>query len=235
MAEDQTTLFQKSWGIYDALAAENYMFHRELTSLVAEQLLEVSHCGGWSLLDLGCGNGRFLAPALPQRGPQRYLGVDLSGAAIEEARGRYLKSLDHAQFLQADMTEALWSMPGPWDVIYSSFAIHHLDSDEKMQLLELASAALAPGGRMIWVDVFRTGGESREQYLAKYLANMRQNWRLVSAADLDAACEHVAQYDFPEPLENLASMAAAAGFGAPKLLGAFGPHHALTLSAAKAG
>ena len=230
MAEDQTTLFRKSWGIYDALAAENYMHHRELTAIVATQLREVSDSGPWSLLDLGCGNARFLAPALPALLPSRYLGVDLSSAAMREARETYLSGLDRAEFLEADMSEALRVQSGPWEVVYSSFAIHHLQLEAKRELLGLVAAALAPKGRFLWVDVFRRKGEDRETYLEGYLQTMREKWCRVSPADLDAACAHVAEFDFPEPLDDMMALAAQAGFRRAEVLAAFGQHHALLLS-----
>ena len=232
MVEDQTTLFQRSWGIYDALAAENYMYHRELTAVLAEQLGQVATQGPWSLLDLGCGNARFLAPAMPARAPSRYLGVDLSAAAMLEARQVYLSGLSQAEFLEADMVQALRAQSGSWEVIYSSFAIHHLDLAAKRHLLGLIAGSLSPHGRFIWVDVFRRPGESMAQYLESYLGTMRRDWQRVSAPELDAACAHVAEFDQPEPIEDIPAMASEAGFSHPEILAAYGPHHALCLSKA---
>ena len=74
MADDETHLFRTSWSLYDALSEKNYMFHREIYALIANLLQQRRERGGYSMIDLGCGNTRFLAPRpLPQSRPARPL------------------------------------------------------------------------------------------------------------------------------------------------------------------
>ena len=84
---DETSLFRQSWTVYDAICHENYMFHRELYACVAEILRLRREQGAYSILDLGCGSARFLSSCLRAAPPLSYTGVDLSAAALEEARG----------------------------------------------------------------------------------------------------------------------------------------------------
>jgi SAM-dependent methyltransferase len=66
-----------------------------------------------------------------------------------------------------------------FDVIFSGFAVHHLDAAAKQELFHACAAKLAPGGRFILVDVVREEGQTREQYLEGYLNFMRTQWTAV--------------------------------------------------------
>lgn len=42
---------------------------------------------------------------------------------------------------------------GPFDLVVSALAVHHLDGDGKADLFERVAAVLAPGGRLVLADV----------------------------------------------------------------------------------
>jgi cyclopropane fatty-acyl-phospholipid synthase-like methyltransferase len=225
MADDETHLFRTSWGLYDALSEKNYMFHREIYSIIAEMLRDRHQRGGYTMLDLGCGNTRFLAPCLHAAPPARYQGVDLSQTALDEACG-YLGGLGDVTLRCQDMLEAMReAAPESLDTVFSGYAVHHLDAEEKQQLFHACAASLAPGGRFILVDIARQQGETRQQYLDTYLHTMRTQWTAVRPEDMDAACAHVAAYDFPETVSDLTRMAAAASFRDIQLVERFAQHH----------
>lgn len=121
-------------------------------------------------------------------------------------------------------------MPGGIDVIFSGFAVHHLDPAEKEALLRACKARLRPGGLFIMVDVLREDGQSREQYLECYLGSMRQQWTAVIPEQLEEACRHVAEFDFPETLFTLTRMASDAGFGATQVVERYAQHHLLVFT-----
>ena len=227
MAEDETHLFRNSWGLYDALAEKNYMFHREIYAIIADMLWERHQQGGYSMLDLGCGNTRFLAPCLHQAVPLCYDGVDLSQTALEEARG-YLSGLSNVTLRCQDMLQAVRERgKGSLDTLFSGYAVHHLDADEKQQLFHASAEGLGLGGLFILVDIVRQEGETRQQYLDTYLQTMRTQWTAVRPEDMDAACAHVAAYDFPETISDLTHMASNAGFREARLVDRFAQHHVM--------
>lgn len=230
MADDETSLFRKSWTLYDALSEMNYMFHREIYALVATLLKDRHDRGFGSLLDLGCGNARFLAPCLLSAPPDRYEGVDLSLAALDEARG-YLKGLSEFTLHHADMLEAVEARQDLHDVIFTSYAVHHLSIEAKQRLFHACARLLKPGGFFLMVDVVREEGQSREAYLEGYLGTMRTQWTEVQPAHLDEACAHVAAFDFPETLSDLTRMAKEAGLSHTRLLQRHAQHHVLAFSA----
>jgi SAM-dependent methyltransferase len=225
--QDETSLFREAWGLYDALAEMNYMFHREIYGQVEALLDEVRQRGPWSMLDLGCGNARFLSPCLSATPPLQYDGVDLSATALEEARLRFLRHLPSFSLHQRDMLEAVEAGLGRFDVIFSSFAVHHLGLEEKARLFRACSAALMPGGRLILVDVVREQGQTRDEYITGYLQVMRSQWTQVLPAELEAACGHVAAFDFPETLETLQELAEAASLPRMRVVSQHAQHHVL--------
>lgn len=221
---DTTRLFRSNWGLYDGLAAANYMFHREIYGEVARLLRERHARGPYSLIDLGCGNARFLAPCLAPVPPRGYTGVDLSGAALAEA-GRLLADLPAVELVEGDMLARLEADPGGRDVVFSGYALHHLDPERKRRFLAAAFRSLAPGGLMILVDVARAPGEDRPAYIAGYLRMMREEWTAIDRLQVEEACAHVSAHDFPETVADLEAMAREGGFGRVQLLSRHRQHH----------
>ncbi len=89
---ESTEIFTRSWSLYDLITEHNYMFHREIYSGIEDLLKQRDDHENYRLLDLGCGNARYLAPCLKRLPPAIYEGVDLSEAALAEAR-EYLAEL----------------------------------------------------------------------------------------------------------------------------------------------
>lgn len=222
--DDHTTLFRQSWSLYDAIAAENYMFHREIYARVAGLLEDRAARGPYSILDLGCGNARFLAPCLQSSPPESYTGVDLSSVALEEA-ATYLKDVPRVSLRNQDMLEAVADAGAVYDLIFTGYAVHHLSSEAKAQLFHSAAARLAPGGEIIMVDVLRGEGQNRGSYIREYIGMMSDQWTAVRREHIDEACAHVEAHDFPETYSGLVQMAEAAGFRTIELLDRHTHHH----------
>jgi alkylated DNA repair protein alkB family protein 8 len=96
---------------------------------------------GSSILDVGCGNGRFLEEA-EKKGKvfRRYLGIDASSGMIHEAR----KVFPDQEFRVLSM-ESLGSIEETFDAIIFLASFHHLRSDrDRRETLREASVLLAP-------------------------------------------------------------------------------------------
>lgn len=228
--DDNTALFRKAWTLYDTISEKNYMFHLEIYANVAALLKERRAKGPYHLLDLGCGNARFLAPCLREALPETYDGVDLSVSALDEARG-YLKDIPNAVLHHKDMLQAVEETDSAFDVIFTGFAVHHLDPAAKQRLFDACAQRLVSGGQLIMVDVMRDEGQTREQYLDDYLHFMRTRWTEVQPAHLEEACDHVAAYDFPETVADLTVMAGKAGLSQTEVVGRYRQHNVLRFAA----
>jgi tRNA (cmo5U34)-methyltransferase len=101
------------------------------------------------LLDLGTGTGETLARVLPLHAGARAIGVDKSAGMLAVARTR-LAAYD----VSLHMADLLDPLPeGPFGLVVSALAVHHLDGPSKATLFRRVATALSPGGRFVLADV----------------------------------------------------------------------------------
>lgn len=112
---------------------------------VLSELLAPPH----SVLDVGCGHGRF-AQLLRERGlPTNYCGVDASAELLALARERN-DLVAGAAFARVDVIEDARALPaGPFELIGMFGVIHHIPGERaRVELLRALSARLAPSGTL---------------------------------------------------------------------------------------
>jgi tRNA (cmo5U34)-methyltransferase len=102
-----------------------------------------------AILDLGTGTGETLARVLPLHSSARIEGVDESDRMLAVAR-TLLEEYD-VTLQVADLLDPLPT--GPFDLVVSALAIHHLDGPGKATLFARVAQALRPGGRFVLGDV----------------------------------------------------------------------------------
>jgi tRNA (cmo5U34)-methyltransferase len=95
-----------------------------LVELLPEQVERV--------LDLGCGDGRLLGIVREARPEALGVGLDFSPPMLEAARERFAED-GAVQFLSHDLAQPLPEL-GSFDLVVSSFAIHHLEHERKRVL-----------------------------------------------------------------------------------------------------
>lgn len=99
------------------------------------------------ILDLGSGTGITAQHVLARHPDATLVGIDSSEGMLHHARAL----LPDATFVQARLQDPL--PPGPFDLVVSAFAIHHLDGAEKADLFRRVASVLAPRGRFVLADV----------------------------------------------------------------------------------
>jgi tRNA (cmo5U34)-methyltransferase len=96
------------------------------------------------ILELGVGTGMTAKRVLAVHPKAKLVGIDESEAMLAEA--------DVAGDLRVSRLED--PLPeGPFDLVVSCLAIHHLDADGKRGLFRRIAAVLRPGGRFVLADV----------------------------------------------------------------------------------
>jgi malonyl-CoA O-methyltransferase len=98
---------------------------------------------GKSILDAGCGTGKFCAIAV-ESGAEHVKGIDLSPRMIEEAK----KNCEQATFECADLS--IKEIKEKYDVIICGLVLGHIDSLERV-FANLVNA-LKSGGHLILTD-----------------------------------------------------------------------------------
>jgi SAM-dependent methyltransferase len=198
------------WDTYHKVVAANLMFHREIAQAMRQALAAKFSGRRPAFLDLGCGDATALVPILRDFPPSRYKGVDLSETALALAARELANLPCPVTLAHGDIIEAL-AEDDSYDVIHSSFALHHLPTEQKGEFFRRALLRLAPGGLLLLVDVVREEDESLDDYMRGYCAWVRRDWTGLSAEERDAVCDHLVNNDLPETLSTLLALARAAG------------------------
>jgi tRNA (cmo5U34)-methyltransferase len=131
------------------------------------------------ILDLGVGTGTTAKRVLAVHPRAQLVGIDESEAMLAEA--------DVAGDLRVSRLED--PLPeGPFDLVVSCLAIHHLDAAGKRDLFRRIAEVLKPGGRFVLADV------------------------VVPERDEDAVTPTTPSFDRPDPLDAQLEWLRKAGF-----------------------
>ncbi len=192
-------VFLKSWGVYQEIIRHNYMFHREISAATRTALEDEALGKTLRILDLGCGDASMALPLLTQEQITSYKGCDLSKPALDIAK-KSLATLSIPHRLICDdmlrfMTE---QTDGSADLVLASYAIHHLNANDKQRLIREISRVLSPDGRFILIDIFREPDESRIDYITHYMTTLKNTWIKLSEAAQTLVVNHASEFDFPE-------------------------------------
>jgi 2-polyprenyl-3-methyl-5-hydroxy-6-metoxy-1,4-benzoquinol methylase len=106
---------------------------------------------GGSVLDIGCGEG-ILRDELRVQGYSRYVGVDISETAIEQARATSDDTPDDKATFVAANAET-WVPEGRFDAVVLNECVYYFE--EPIPTLQRYWEAVAPGGLLV-VSTFRS-------------------------------------------------------------------------------
>ena len=101
------------------------------------------------ILELGTGTGETARRVLGRHPRASLLGLDSSSEMLGHARAALPP--DRVRLVVARFEDPL--PDGPFDVVVTVLAVHHLDGPGKADLFERAAAVLSPGGRRVHGDV----------------------------------------------------------------------------------
>lgn len=173
----------------------------------AAEVAGLDRAGPVRVLDLGAGTGLLSSALAAVLSDASFVLLDEAPAMLEQASQRLAPLGDRVTRVVADLREAL--PDGPFDVIASALAIHHLDDGAKADLYGRATAALAPGG--VLVNAEQVAGPTAKLD-ARYLERWDAHTRALGATDemLTAAAERMA-IDQPAPVAVQLDMLRTAG------------------------
>jgi len=164
---------------YLQLMHDELPFYEELQDETARATGDVA---AKRILELGVGTGETSRRVLALHPGARLAGIDASAEMLAAA------DLPGAELRVARLEEPL--PDGPFDLVVSALAVHHLDSAGKRDLFVRVAAALPPGGVFVLADV------------------------IVPERPEDAVAPLSPDYDLPDPLDDQLDWLDAAGFDA---------------------
>jgi tRNA (cmo5U34)-methyltransferase len=99
------------------------------------------------MLELGTGTGETAKRVLARVGRGQLVGIDVSERMLDHAR----RALPGADLRVARLEDPL--PRGPFGLVFSALAVHHLDGPGKADLFARVADVLDPGGRFVLADV----------------------------------------------------------------------------------
>ena len=99
------------------------------------------------VLELGTGTGETALRLRDLHPEANWVGIDASEAMLARARERLPDADLRLQRLEDELP------PGPFDLVVSALAVHHLDGAGKRDLFSRVSGVLRPGGFFVLGDV----------------------------------------------------------------------------------
>lgn len=100
-----------------------------------------------TILDLGAGTGETAARVSEKHPSARLVGIDESAEMLAHARLR----VPHGDFRVGRLEDPLPS--GPFDLVVSALAVHHLDGSGKQDLFTRIAERLVSNGRFVMADL----------------------------------------------------------------------------------
>ena len=219
--------FEDTWSVYHKIVRHNYMSHSELFEAAGKIIQERAHTS-FSFLDLGCGDATSIVPILKRLNPSSYIGVDLSDTALDAATKQCSDLSCPSELKLKDLLSFLEDSNDRFDVIFSSFAIHHLDQKQKKDFMLAAQKRLTDGGLIVIIDVVMDEGQSKEDYLDSYCRDIN-SWPALSLEEKKYVESHVRNYDRPNTLKTIKEFASEANLHSFEPICHFGAHHLVAI------
>jgi ubiquinone/menaquinone biosynthesis C-methylase UbiE len=116
-------------------------------------------------LDLGTGTGLFTHKFLERFPQASVIGVDGSKSMVELARARLATLAARVDFRIGDFRRLRDLIPEKerGEVVFSSYALHHLSRGEKVEVIRQALCFLKPEGWLINADIVRSESQVIEE------------------------------------------------------------------------
>ena len=129
------------------------------------------------VLELGAGTGNLTRLLLPAR---RIVAVDVSSAMLAIAAHKTAPSdpTGCIEWVHDDLLACFDGRSEPFDRFVSTYAIHHLQDDEKTELFQRIRSVAKRSARVVFGDLMFESARHRTEALARY----RDAWPDVAAA-----------------------------------------------------
>ena len=200
--------------VYSKICKNNYMYHKEIFNLFKSFIENIFGKKPFNLLDLGCGEAFFMAEALRDTNINSYDGYDLSAESIEKAKSNMSNITCSKNFFMIDLSKDFLDSKNKtnyYDIIWTSYALHHLNYDEKKRFLKKCFDKLKQNSSLILVD-FVNDYTSREECFRHYKENVERKWIELTSEDKQYLYEHVLKFDFPESFSTYKEIGEKTGF-----------------------
>jgi SAM-dependent methyltransferase len=199
--------FDRQWNLYQRAIQANILCHDEMFRTLDSFL--TSHFGyrPFRFADLGCGDASAVLNTLRNKAVAHYIGVDAAEDLIAKASHTLQPLPCEKTLICGNMETVLNDLPGPVDVIFCSYSLHHLRQAEKKRFINGCYEALNTPGYFILVDGVAMDHETREQWLERLEERFRTMVPDFTAEDTAQMMQHPREFDHPETIATFRTIA----------------------------
>ena len=210
--QQQIKQFFDSWGLYKKFLQYNYMNHQELFAATHKLLLARTE-KPLRFLDIGCGDAIYVINLLQEFDQVNYTGIDLSTTALQEAQQNFSHSKHTPELIAGDLVEVITELDShSFDVILSSFCLHHYQLADKHNIYRQIHQLLKPGGSFIMIDLWRQDNHQRSDYLSQTMNQFYEELIEFTPEEIAYTKQHIESADFPDTLDETRRTLVASGF-----------------------
>jgi tRNA (cmo5U34)-methyltransferase len=185
--------FETEWHDYDQQIRVSIPYYDQAFSAIVD-VVEASDIKPRRILDLGVGTGN-LADLLLKTWPQAHLtGIDLVQDFIDIAQKRLSKHGERSTLVRIDVAD--FDFAGEYDLVVSSFMVHHLTDEVKRITYGRGLSCLRSQGTLINADYV----DSASPFYSRVFYDLRLQSIQEQGGSTAAYIEHQ-RFEIPTPME----------------------------------
>lgn len=213
-----STYFNENWQRYQSSVKNNTLYHREMLAALDNFLSKKICPSSFSFVDIGCGDSSTVAPILANKPIIKYIGVDAAVDVLKAAATTLANLPCKKEFVPKDMLTAIQQLSSPVDIIFSSYAVHHLSLKNKIDFITQCKQKLTQDGFLLMVDGVLKKNQTRDEWLLALKERMQATIPDISPDELAIRMQHPSNDDFPESIETFSEIAQSQSWKSFQLL-----------------
>ncbi len=191
---------------YDRFKTQIIPRYREVEKLTQSYVLLPEDTKA-KILELGTGTGQWASRILKLFPNAHYNGVDFSENMLALASHKLKNYADRVNLQKLNLNKD--TLTGRYDLIYSSFALHHIE--DKQKIFKMIHKLLKRKGRFLYIDVTSAHSRNLEKLFMESWKNFMRNSACPNNRIRKVITDHL-ENDIPETVENQLQFLQSAGY-----------------------
>ncbi len=198
--------FNMHWGKYQEAIKNNTLWHQEMMAALSSFIDKHMGSKPFSFVDVGCGDSSTIVPVLVDKFVKKYTGIDAAPDVLKLAEKNLERIRCEKEFIFGNMLDAIVQLNTPVDMIFTSYAVHHLSYQQKVEFINKCQQCLSEGGYLLMIDGVLKENQTREQWLDELEKRMNTTQKLLPQ-ELESRMQHPREADFPEAIATFKKIA----------------------------
>lgn len=198
--------FNDNWQRYQNSVKNNTLYHQEMFAAL-DNFLNLNMKKPFSFVDVGCGDSSAVAPILLNKTITKYIGIDEAKDVLKMSAANLDALNFEKEFIADNMITAISEVKAPVDIIFTSYAVHHLNVEQKTNFIAECKQKLHEDGFLLMVDCTLAESQTRDEWLAALKNRMKATIPHDNLDEIDIRMQHPSDADFPESINTFANIA----------------------------